>query len=71
LYQVEKPEPRRLKAEVRRLPQASHYVVGLLNSKSISSPSMFIYRLRDIVNYKHNRQLLLSPFAWPLFNFFV
>jgi len=53
-----KPEPVRLKAEIRRVPQASHFEVGLHNIGS-----------GDVANQKHNRQILLSPLTIKLAHF--
>jgi len=66
-----KPEPVRFKAEIRSLPQASHYVAGLHNSSLSHILSCLFIGSGDVASHKHNRQSLLSPFALAILNFFV
>jgi len=64
-----KPEPVRLKAEIRRVPQASHYEVGLHNSNLSHILSCLFIGSGDVANQKHNRQILLSPLTIKLAHF--
>jgi len=74
-----KPEPVRLKAEIRSLPQASHFKrpkavlgeceVGLHNSNLSHILSCLFIGSGDVARHKYNRQLLLSPLGCVISNF--